>query len=152
MKILESILSWLPGLSQSELLLIQTRLSILLESSAEKRYAEVAEIHGILWETVDRLNLAPFSVLMRSSRGKQFRTGATALQLFVDESFPGIGKLQRRRVLMVLVRCVLDYQEAHHLPKSITSISSTFGRIREVVEESFPGYMRCGLLFEALTK
>ncbi len=143
---LRTVLDALPKLTRKQLAEVSGRLSLL--GSDDSNVA--AEVHRVMVDVLGG-GVMPFHSLAKSPRYGRFFRGALALDQFIADVFGRrIGKLQRVRVLMLLVRCVVNDLKEKNLPVGPTTIGDGLCRLPEIVEDRFPGYLAAGILRKAL--
>lgn len=90
------------------------------------------------------------------SRGRNWEKGTTQyknykkrfpmVMKFIEQECSTLDKVQRIRFYHILVKAILKYLEDIGLPKSINMISNQFSNINQIIEHSFPGYLKSGLI------
>ena len=140
------VIAALPRLSRADLQEMAGRLTALLgEGDADGP----AWVFSIVVKHLRRRGGSgnmPYSALKRSRQYPRFHRGAKGLLQFVDNHFPGIKRVEQQKVLNVLVGACTRYLENHNIPIGYYTLGDCMGRINQVIDDQFPGYMEAGLI------
>lgn len=137
---LDTILSLLPKLDQSQLAIVRAFITDLSNTSSEE---------SLLYEVVStavRVKM-PFSEFAKSSAYKTWAKGEPTVMAFLNSTFP---ECQKKLPMVAILRFLIDLLRAElvraDIPVTLGTISSNLNRIPEIFSSEFPGYAESGAL------
>lgn len=147
---LQTILALLPKLSKADRATLVARANALGSSQGPAdtvtmwMYSSVIAICG--W---DGARLPPLSVARKSKNWKNLEAAFEVITKFIDVEIGALNINDRRRVVLILVRCAVEGLNFRKMPLAIWSLAWALSNINMMVEDAFPGYRAAGLLREA---
>jgi len=148
-KPLDQVLALLPSLSPADRAVVISRTQALGVAEIRGKRSPAEEVYVLLASVVGK-GFPPLVRLQKSRTWKSFVTGAEAIIRFVDEVFGTLHYHDRKRVMLVLVRCVVESLNIRRVPLEVWRVSLELGCVWDVVERAYPGYLEAGLLVDVL--
>lgn len=140
----QAIISQLAELSPKELKELAARANFLLgtddspedEDLVHRQIVQVLRDYGVL-------STPPLKKLPHYS---QFKKGVVDLLEYVEAYFAPKKKIDKIKVVMILVKMLARQIKREEIPVSHRTISQALNRVGSIVELQFPGYRESGLL------
>lgn len=157
----ETMVSNLPLIDHDGLLKVRQALDLLLGGQSTAGPAAHPEgFEAILFDAMTaefesrgiRRNM-PFSAFARTSHYRHWRNSLPTLQDFITKEFNGHVKEKRDKVALcrLLISMLFDELRERDLPLSYGTVAANIGRLAEVFDNGFPGYLQCGMAHIVIT-
>src|SRR5574337_2007760 len=148
----KEMLNLLPRLSQPELREVAARAAALCAGPAPARNGK-ADTARVLYDAVAALfaarrgtRLAPYDAFVRGKGGAALRKHADDLRTYIKAHLRPRGRLDEDNTLAMLLGLLYNILVAEGRPLTPNVFCAHLGRVPEVVEAQFPGYLASGLL------
>jgi hypothetical protein len=147
---IEDILQKLPKLSQSELTQIEQRIAFLktMTSNRVKLVSHEEDFYDVLSKFLyseKGIRTAPFSVFRNGKNYQSFQTGLVTVESFTKQYFPDINRVERLKLFHIYAKILCVEIEGFTGTTPLPIIASMVGKIPELFNRAFPGYVKAGL-------
>jgi len=95
----------------------------------------------------------PFVAFRKTAHYRHWRDSLPALEDFLNKEFNGQVKGQREQMSLcrLLISMLIDELRERDLPCSYGTVAANIGRLSEVFDNGFPGYLQCGMAHIVVT-
>ena len=144
---LSKILEQLPKLTKADREILSARLK-LLDSGAQ---VDSRMVYDFLIKMVGQ-GWPPFQTLSRSKKlFPLIAGGSSAVMEFADRTCGPLGR-NKPAVIAKILTVILNHLEYRKKEPTLWIVGTALYQVHDIIQVSFPGYMECGLLKEALLK
>jgi hypothetical protein len=153
----DAVVSTLPLLDKASLRNVQQALSMLLgEQHTVERFVHPEGFEAILFDAVvaefrarGLKQTMPFDAFRKTSRYKSWKRNLDAVASFINTQFKNHTNDDRAKLGLcrLLVSALITELRERGIGLSFGAIAANIGRLPEVFDNAFPGYLESGLAY-----
>lgn len=140
----------LTGMTKQELEQVVARAQHLLGDDNDATDSNDARVvHDLLADLLHARGTGakmPWVACKRCKHFDKFAMGAKGLCMYIDLYIRPATKVERVRAIQVLLDLLIDHVDASPAPLGHKTVTNKLGKVGEVVNHEFPGYMEIGAL------
>jgi hypothetical protein len=141
---LADIVGVLPQMVRSDLWKLKITIDEMLKDD-DKDSSEIDLFYGAI---TSELSSEGIKVLYgkKDANYRNYKKRFPMVTRFIEQECKNLDKVQRIRFYHILVQAIIKQLEDLGLPKTVNMISNQFSNIYPIMENSFPGYLKSGLI------
>lgn len=145
---LEKLTKELPKLTTQQLRDLDGQIAFLLKVKPDEETPEELLVFGCISDCLRGVvgQVQSFSQFKRSRGYRSFLKNLPTFSQFIDQQIKPTNRIERRKIILVLLRALIRIINRWEVPLSATTISQQLHKIAGFVDLAFPGYAASGYL------
>lgn len=146
------VLAALPKLTKADLATVRAAVDHLLGPQQGATLTAPPLFNALAGLIGNRVTYQAFTTM---GAYKHWAKNVTTVDEFITEHFPDTSKVLSAALLRFLMELIVDDLKGRKVPATLGSITVNLGRLPEIFESAFPGYLESGaahLIVKAMVK